>query len=80
MFDSDNINGDEKYLEKTLNQLFSIHNQMNLSGIIFSETNVGSTIKINYSSYFSVKYFSRWWIIGINSNLIIIRLFSKFLA
>lgn len=35
---------------------------MNLSGIIFSETNVDSMIKINYSSYFSVKYFSRWWI------------------
>jgi hypothetical protein len=62
MFDSDNINGDEKYLEKSLNQLFSIHNQMNLSGILFSKTNVGSMIKINYSSYFNVNYFSRWWI------------------
>jgi hypothetical protein len=62
IFNSDNINGDEKYLEKSLNQLFSIHNQTNLSGILFSETNVGSMIKINYSSYFSVKCFSSCWI------------------
>jgi hypothetical protein len=55
IFDSDNINGDEKYLEKSLNQLLSIHNLMNLSRIIFREANVTSMIRINYSSYFSVK-------------------------
>jgi hypothetical protein len=46
IFDSDNINGDEKYLEKSLNQLFSTHNRMNLNGIILSETDVASMIKI----------------------------------